>query len=102
MFGLKTMTPTSSNSASGIVVSACFGGVMSTVRTVSLTQATSASASPATTALRSAPFVSGFDRLIARFVATVFLPELFLQDGIRLVHRRFAKLSGYDVVVLRL
>src|SRR5262249_40696990 len=75
---------------------------MSTVRMVSLAQPPSASAIAATAAAQRALFIAGFDRrLLAGFVATVFLPELFLQDRIRLVHRGFAQLPSDDVVVTR-
>src|SRR5262245_53791775 len=102
MFGSNTITPTSSSSASGTAIAACFGGVMSTVRIVCETHPASTKRTPATTAPDSAEVIAGFDRrLLAGFVATVFLPELFFEHRIRLVHRGFAKLSGDDVVVAR-
>src|ERR1044072_7014176 len=95
-FGPNTITPTSSKSASGTAVVACCGGVMSTVRTVSLTQPNSA-ASAVTRQRRRAPD-RGPDpetRLLAGFVATVFLPEFFLERRIRFVHRGFAQLTRH-------
>src|SRR6185369_9357500 len=99
MFAPKTATPTSSSSASGTAVVACCGGVRSTERTVSLTQAdrqSTATARPKKPALRR---IEPIQRLLTGFVATVFLPELLFENRVRFVHRGFAQLPRYYVVV---